>query len=136
MGLAIGNDVSKITLGGQVLYDRDNQWKVTTGSSEALSSYMMIYRTNREERYIEMAMGGTLNQGSGARLLIDLSTLIDGEITRGFSIVGGSAGRTVVVTPSGANILTTASTVDGFSKGYNIVSMGQNGTPFVKIYYK
>ena len=56
MGLVIGDDVSKIVIGDQVLYDRDNQWekytnfdgKITSGillsqiSSTTMSIYGMI----------------------------------------------------------------------------------------------
>ncbi|MFC6290679.1 hypothetical protein [Levilactobacillus angrenensis] len=52
MGLAISDDVSKITLGNQVLYDRINQWKPYTNFVGTISSGLLLSQVDNTQMKI------------------------------------------------------------------------------------
>lgn len=136
MGL-VGDDVSKITLGDQVLYDRDNQWKTLTGLSEFFIGYTMLYRIHRDEKFIEAVIGGKMPQSlTGTPVFIDLSALVVNVTKCSFGVVSRRAVQSVYTAGNaGAKLFTDANNLNSFGGGYTASSVGQDNTPFVKIYY-
>lgn len=135
MGLAISDDVSKITLGGLVLYDRDSIWQTMTGSSDFFTSYTMLYRIHGDEKYIEAVIGGKMPQDvNGGAIFIDLSSLVKNITTCDLYIATGPFNVATVSVSKGAVITTNASNSTGWGGGSSASTIGAK-TPFARIFY-
>ncbi|WP_203638863.1 hypothetical protein [Levilactobacillus wangkuiensis] len=138
MEMRIGNQkVTKVLIGGQVLYDQENEWQILTGSSDFFTSYTMLYRIHREERYIEATIGGKTQSDLGAKtVFIDLSNMVSKITKCSFVIARDTFISTQTVSLlDGARLYTNANNGNGYGAGYTVSSVGQDGGPFVKIYY-
>lgn len=143
MAIPIGDDVSKVFLGDQVLYDRDSEWNTTTGSSEFYISFAVLYKINRAGKYIDLVLTGETHQliettSNRHPVIADFSALVNNVTKVEMSItdphLSNFQAATVEVISETAKIR-ISTFWNGFSGGTIGYSIPVNSSRFARIYY-
>lgn len=143
MAISISDDVSKVFLGDQTLYDRDGEWKTLTGNSEFYASFVAVYKINRMGKYIDLLITGETHQliettSNSHPVIADFSALIHNITKVEMSItdphISNFQAATVEVI-SGTAKIRILTFWDGFSVGTIGYSTPENSSRFARIYY-